>query len=292
MSLEADRTRLLGAALAVAAFTGALWWIRVLDAGLGWELGALGVRPGDPAGLLGILTAPLVHGSFEHLVANTPALLVLGTLLGYGYPRARGAVLALIWLGSGLGVWLIGRDSVHIGASGLTHGLMFFLFAAGLVRRDRLAVAFSMIAFFLYGGMVWGVFPQEAGISWEYHLSGALAGLLAAALFGRRDPLPPVKRYAWEDEPSEAVDPVIGDQWRWRRAPPRLERLAASDEFPLAGDEPDELDGTEALDEPRAADEPDARADRDAPDASEAPDAPDPTDGPPQDDRGSRRRGS
>lgn len=240
MSIEADRTRLIGAMLAVSAFTGALWWIRILDEGLGWELGALGVHPGAPAGLIGVLTAPLVHGSFEHLVANTPALLVLGTLLCYGYPRARAAVLSLIWLGSGLGVWLIGRDSTHIGASGLTHGLMFFLFCAGLVRRDRLAVAFSMIAFFLYGGMVWGVFPQEAGISWEYHLSGALAGVLAAFLLSRLDPLPAEKRYAWEDEPADAEDPVIGNQWRWRRAPPRAERLAASDEFPLAGDEPED----------------------------------------------------
>jgi membrane associated rhomboid family serine protease len=237
---RADRGRLVGAALAVTAFTGALWWIRVLDEGLGWQLGALGVRPGEPAGLLGVLTAPLVHGSFEHLAANTPALLVLGTLLLYGYPRSRAPALALVWLGSGLGVWLIGRDSAHIGASGITHGLMFYLFLAGMVRRDRLAVAFSMIAFFLYGGMVWGVFPQEAGVSWEYHLCGALAGALAAFLFGRLDPRPAEKRYAWEDEAEDAEDPVIGDQWRWRRAPPRPERAARSAEFPLAGDDIEE----------------------------------------------------
>lgn len=238
----ADRGRLVAAALAVAAFVGALWWIRVLDESLGWQLGALGVLPGDPAGLLGLLTAPLIHGSFEHLAANTPALLVLGTLLIYGYPRSRGPALALIWLGSGLGVWLIGRDNAHIGASGITHGLMFYLFLAGMVRRDRVAVAFSMIAFFLYGGMVWGVFPQEAGVSWEYHLCGALAGALAAFLFGRMDPRPTEKRYAWEDEPTDADDPVIGDQWRWRRAPPRPERLARSAAFPIAGDDVEEYD--------------------------------------------------
>ena len=259
---RADRARLFGAMLAVAAFTAALWWIRVLDEGLGWQLGALGVAPGTPAGLVGILTAPLVHGSFEHLAANTPALLVLGTLLVYGYPRSRGPALALIWLGSGLGVWLIGRDSTHIGASGISHGLMFYLFLAGMVRRDRLAVAFSMIAFFLYGGMVWGVFPQEAGISWEYHLSGALAGALAALLFGRMDPPPAAKRYAWEDEPADADDPVIGDQWRWRRAPPRPERAARSVEFPLAGDEVDEHDAGAEPDDGA----PDGPRDDDAPD--------------------------
>ena len=254
--IAADRARLAAAALAVIAFTGVLWWIRLLDAGLGWELGVLGVRPGEPAGLLGVLTAPLLHGSFEHLMANTPALLVLGTLLLYGYPRARGPVIALIWLGSGLGVWLIGRDSTHIGASGLSHGLMFFLFFAGIVRRDRLAIAFSMITFFLYGGMVWGVFPQEEGISWEYHLCGALAGALAALLFSRLDPLPLARRYAWEDEAEDAEDPVIGDQWRWRRAPPRAERAAGSEPFPIAGED---------VEEEEAREQPDPEADDEAP---------------------------
>ena len=235
--MRSDRARLIGAFLVATAFTALLWWIRTLDAALGWDLGALGVRPREFDGLIGILFAPLLHGSFEHLLANTPPLLVLGTLLLYGYPRARAPALALIWLGSGLGVWLMGRDSVHIGASGVATGLMFFLFCAGLMRRDRLAVAFSMIAFFLYGGMVWGVFPQEAGVSWEYHLCGALAGVLAAALFRRLDAPLPERHYAWEDEPPDAEDPVIGAQWRWRRAPPRDVHPDDSEEIPIAGDE-------------------------------------------------------
>lgn len=237
MSVEADRERLHRAFLAVAALTAALWWIKVLDRVGGWDLGALGIQPRELAGLVGVLTAPLVHGSFEHLFANTLPLLVLGTLLLYGYPRARWPALGLIWLLSGLGVWLVGRDSTHIGMSGVTHGLMFFLFIAGLVRRDRLAVALSMVAFFLYGGMVWGIFPAERGVSWEYHLFGALAGVLTAILLRKLDAPPPVKRYTWEDEAAEAEDPVIGDQWRWRRAPARPWKLENSDEFPVAGDD-------------------------------------------------------
>ena len=253
--IAADRARLQGAFLATALLTAALWWIKLLDHSFGWDLGSLGVRPRELSGLLGVLTAPLVHGSFEHLFANTLPLLVLGTLLLYGYPRARWPAVALIWLLSGFGVWLIGRDSVHVGMSGVTHGLMFFLFIAGLVRRDKLAVALSMIAFFLYGGMVWGIFPAEQGVSWEYHLFGAVAGVLAAVLLRKLDAPLPAKRYAWEDESPEAEDPVIGDQWRWRRAPARPWKLENSDEFPVAGDDDDldEHDDGPLADEPQDA---------------------------------------
>lgn len=244
MSTHADRVRLRNAFLAVAALTALLWWTKLLDDALGWDLSALGIEPRTTTGLIGVLTAPLVHGSFEHLFANTLPLLVLGTLLLYGYPRARLPAVAAIWLLSGVGVWLFGRDSTHIGMSGVTHGLMFFLFVSGLVRRDNLAVALSMIAFFLYGGMVWGVFPTEPGVSWEYHLCGALAGVLAAVLLRGLDAPPLPKRYAWEDEGPEAEDPVIGDQWRWRRAPPKPWQQGEEEGFPLAGDD-DLEDGPE-----------------------------------------------
>jgi len=238
MSVHADRARLRNAFLAVAALTAVLWWLKLLDGLFGWDLSPLGILPRHAAGLVGVLTAPLVHGSFEHLFANTLPLLVLGTLLLYGYPRARWPAVAAIWLLSGLGVWLFGRDDPHIGMSGVTHGLMFFLFISGLLRRDKLAVALSMIAFFLYGGMVWGVFPTEPGVSWEYHLFGALTGVLAAvALRGLDAPLE-AKRYAWEDDAPEAEDPVIGDQWRWRRAPARKWKLDDEDDgIPIAGDD-------------------------------------------------------
>src|SRR5690606_11736330 len=100
-----------------------------LGAVFGWNSWGLGIRPGEISGLIGVLAAPLLHGDWEHLVANTPSVLILGTLLLYSYPRAARWVLPLVWLGSGLGVWLFGVEgSVHVGASGLTHGLMFFLF--------------------------------------------------------------------------------------------------------------------------------------------------------------------
>lgn len=170
------------------------------------------VTPHDPAGLLGVLTAPLLHGSAEHLGANAVSLLLLGSLAAIVYPRATLRALPLMWLGSGLAAWLLGEPgSHHLGASGVTHGLMFLIFVLGLLRRDRPSVAAGMIAFFLYGGMLLTVLPHEPGVSWQSHLGGAIGGVLGAFLFRWRDPLPPRRRYSWELEdddtyPDEALE--------------------------------------------------------------------------------------
>lgn len=166
---------------------------------------AFAVAAGTAHGLAGILSAPLLHGSPAHLAANASALLILGTLALAVYPRATVRALPLIWLGSGLGAWLFGDPgSFHLGASGLTHGLMFLVFVLGLLRRDRPSIAAGMIAFLFYGGMLLTVLPQEPGVSWQSHLGGALGGVLAALLFRRADPLPPRRRYSWELEEEEA----------------------------------------------------------------------------------------
>ena len=166
----------------------------------GLNLSRLGVYPRELQGLPGVLAAPLIHGSWHHLISNSFALLVLGTVLLYGYPRTALALLVLVWLGSGIGVWLFARGSYHFGASGLTHGLMFFIFVSGILRHDRLSIALSMIIFFLYGGMVWTVFPTGPGVSFESHFFGAVMGVTGAFLFFGRDPLPPEKHYDWEDD--------------------------------------------------------------------------------------------
>jgi len=183
----------------VVIFVLLLWLVEALDHGLHLSLVKLGVYPRSAAGLAGVLFAPLIHGSWSHLLSNSFALLILGTALRYGYPRAAGPVFVLVYLLSGLGVWCLGRESYHIGASGLTHGMMFFIFTTGILRRDRLSIALSMIVFFLYGGMVWSIFPQEPGISYESHFFGATSGIAAAFLFRRLDPPPPEKHYDWED---------------------------------------------------------------------------------------------
>lgn len=190
-----------------------LWCVKSFELLYYVDLSWLGVRPLDIFGALGILTAPLVHGSLEHIFNNTLPLLILGSILLYGYPRSRWRVLVLVWLFSGVGVWLFARDATHIGASGLSHGIFFFLFVVSIFRRDKSSIAIMMIAFFMYGGMTMTIFPREEGISYEYHFFGAVAGALSAILWHTLDPKPIEKRYHWQEKP-EQDDPLIGDEWR------------------------------------------------------------------------------
>jgi membrane associated rhomboid family serine protease len=208
-----DATRFRQALVGVAVFIGLLWIIELLDTGFELNLSRLGVYPRAWHGLWGVLCAPLIHGSWQHLISNSLVLLVLGVVLLYGYPRSSRPVLMLVWLGSGLGVWLFARGSYHFGASGLAHGLMFFVFVSGILRRDRLSIALSLIVFLLYGGMVATIFPQQPGISYESHFFGALMGVMAAFLFRHRDPALPEKTYEWERAPADDQLPASGDTW-------------------------------------------------------------------------------
>lgn len=200
----ADRSRWLRAFNISLAFV--LLLAAVFSAQGSFDISPWTVQPWSVAGWMGVLTAPLLHGSFEHLAANAISLLMLGTLAGGMYPRATLRALPLIWLGAGLGAWLLGdAGSRHLGASGVTHGLMFMVFLLGVLRRDRPAVAAAMIAFLLYGGMLLTILPREAGVSWQAHLGGAMGGVLAAALLRARDPALPRKRYSWEEEEDTAL---------------------------------------------------------------------------------------
>lgn len=196
-------------------FTLALWLIFCLTHYSGWGPRPFAVYPLELNGLIGIITAPLIHGSWQHIASNTLPLLLLGTMLLYGYPRSRWYALALIWILSGINVWLLARPSFHFGASGLTHGLFFYLFVIGILRQDKRSIALLMIAFMMYGGMLMTIFPQEPGISYESHFFGGLAGLLAAFAFRHWDPKPAQKHYSWEHE--EAVNELGVGYWQ----PPR-----------------------------------------------------------------------
>lgn len=210
-----------GSALTALAAIALLWVLLLADATLDLHLQRFGIYPRTPAGLPGILFAPLIHGSVQHLLSNSFALLVLLTALFYGYPRSARPALALIWLGSGIGVWLFARPSWHFGASGITHGIMFYIFTSGILRRDRPAIALALIVFLLYGGMIWSIFPQQPDISYETHFFGAGCGLLAAVLFAHRDPRPPEKHYDWEDEDGDTTEDVAGEQPDDRDIAPR-----------------------------------------------------------------------
>jgi membrane associated rhomboid family serine protease len=183
-------------------FVALIWFIQLLNWALDLGVEDFGVRPRELAGLPGILFAPLMHSGFPHLIANSLPVLIVGTAVLYLYPSAALRVLPAVYLGPGVAVWLFARGGVHVGASGLIYGLVSYVFVAGLIRRDRRAIAASLLVSFLYGASVWGVLPIERGVSWETHLAAALIGL-ALALALRRLDIPPRRRYTWEDEKDD-----------------------------------------------------------------------------------------
>lgn len=186
-------------------FVALLWLIHGMNWATDADPAAFGVRPRQLAGALGILSAPLVHGDFAHLVSNTAPLAVVGTVMLFLYPNASFRVLPAVYVGPGVAVWVFGRDSAHLGASGLVYGLVAYVFVAGLLRRDRRAIAASLVVAFMYGSLAWGVLPTREPVSWETHLAAALIGVALAFALRRLD-VPPPKRYAWEDDDGASGD--------------------------------------------------------------------------------------
>jgi membrane associated rhomboid family serine protease len=196
------------AAMLSAGFVVFLWLIQLL--GWGLDLQRFGVRPHEWAGLPGILFAPLLHANVAHLVANSLPLVVLGTTLFQLYPTAAFRVLPTVYLGSGVAVWLFARDGVHVGASGLIYGLVSYIFVAGVIRRERRAIAASLLVAFMYGALVWGLLPVKSEVSWETHLAAAIIGAVMAFVLRHRDVPPPV-RYSWENETDDDQDWVVDE---------------------------------------------------------------------------------
>lgn len=185
-----------------------IWTVYLAELRLGLNLNSWGIYPRDPAGIPGILTSPWIHGSLRHLYNNTIPLAVLSAALFYFYRSI--AWKTLIWgmLLTGFITWLIGRPAFHIGASGLIYLMASFIFFKGIFTRHYRLVALSMGVVFIYGSMLWYIFPVKDGISWEGHLSGAISGLLFAWLFRVTIPVPP--KYDWEREDyREEDDPFM-----------------------------------------------------------------------------------
>jgi membrane associated rhomboid family serine protease len=159
----------------------AMWAIFVITSVTGGVLLYLGVIPRTVIGLRGILFAPFLHGSLDHIVANSIPFLLFGWLVMLRDPRHFVPVTAISMIGSGAVAWLVGAPgSVHIGASGLIFGYLGFLMLSGWFARNFISIALSIVVIFLWGGMIAGVMPGTAGISWQAHLGGFIAGTIAA----------------------------------------------------------------------------------------------------------------
>jgi len=184
-------------------FTITLWIVKIIETIFNLQLSFFGIYPLKLSGLIGIIAAPLVHGDMQHLISNTFGVLFLSWALFYFYkPIAKGAFI-LIYLLSGFWVWFFARDAFHIGASGLIYGMASFLFLSGILRRHVPLIAVSLTIVFLYGGIVWGIFPVFEKISWETHLTGLVAGIITAVYYKKEGPQKPVMK---DDDEEEVFD--------------------------------------------------------------------------------------
>jgi membrane associated rhomboid family serine protease len=184
-----------------------MWLVKSVELLFGADLSHLGIYPLEVKGLPGIFLSPLIHDDFKHLISNSIPLIVLGTGIFYFYSDVAVKVVLWIYFLTGLFVWFVGRDAWHIGASGLVYGFASFLFFSGIIRKYFRLIALSLLVVFLYGSMIWGMFPDfYINVSWEGHSMGFVSGILLAIWFRNDGPQPPV--YEWmteEEEENEAM---------------------------------------------------------------------------------------
>jgi membrane associated rhomboid family serine protease len=201
MDAISTKKRFYLALLMPAFFLLAMWLVYVTEVLLNYDFYTGGILPRKLAGLTGIVTSPLIHGGLEHLGNNSVPFFVLGLCVFYFYRGVSFEVFGLIYLFTGLVTWLIARQEYHIGASGLIYGMASFLFFSGLIKGITQLIAISLMVVFLYGSMVWYVFPVEVQISWESHLSGAVVGVVLSLLYRHSGPLR--RKYNWEEEEDD-----------------------------------------------------------------------------------------
>jgi membrane associated rhomboid family serine protease len=206
--MHIEQKKLIYSIIPPLLFVSVLWLIKIVEWTGDFSLSFLGVYPLKAEGLIGIVTAPLIHGDFSHLAANSLPLLILGSSLIFFYRDISLKVFLLIYLITGLWVWVFAREAYHIGASGVVYGLATFIFVSGIIRRNARLSALAMVIAFLYGSFVWGIFPEffpERNISWESHLMGIIAGLILAIYFRKEGPQR--EKYSWEfEEEAELLD--------------------------------------------------------------------------------------
>lgn len=204
--MQADQKQILKSFFPPLIFIIVLWIVKGIEIYYHLDFGYLGVYPRHVEGLRGVILMPFLHANINHLFSNSIPLLILGATLIYFYKELAMRVFLLVYLLDGIWLWLGGRENYHIGASGIVYGLSSFVFFSGIFRRDTRLIAISMLVVFLYGGLVWGMFPSFLGeqVSWEAHLYGAAAGVLCAYVYRKEGPQR--KQYEWENEEDNATE--------------------------------------------------------------------------------------
>lgn len=188
------------------SFVLVLWLVYFAERSGAYHWTTYGILPRQFSGLKGVVLSVFLHGDFDHLVSNTLPILVLGMLLFFFYKIIARQVFLWIWLISGLWLWIGGRNNdyypvYHIGASTLIYGLATFLFFSGVFRKHLPLMVVSALVVFLYGSIMWGIFPLKPEMSWEGHLFGAIAGLMVA--FNYRNEGPKKRKFEWEEDDED-----------------------------------------------------------------------------------------
>ncbi len=180
-----------------------IWMVHLYQRAAGWDPGMYGIMSRRFWGLQGILTGPLVHGSWGHLASNSVPLFVLTVMTTYFYKKVAMRAFWMIYVLTGVSVWMFGRDVSHIGASGVVYGLVAFIFWNGIFRRSLRSIMLAAIVMLLYSGMFMGVLPDQEGVSWESHLLGSLVGIFVSFWF---------KGEMEEDELEKHRDPFADER--------------------------------------------------------------------------------
>lgn len=199
--MKEDHKRFMYSLIFPVFFLIIIWLIKVAEILLIIDFTFLGIFPLKTKGLVGIITAPLIHSDIEHLIANSVPILILGTGLFYFYNKIAYKVFFLSYFIANTWIWLGARQAYHIGASGLIYSFASFLFVSGVIRKNIRLMAISLLVVFFYGSMIWGVLPLQPHISWESHLMGAIAGLVLAIYY--KDQGPKRRIYSWELEDED-----------------------------------------------------------------------------------------
>lgn len=208
---EIEKVRLYRSFFYPALFVILLWIIRGSDAIFELGLNKFGLYPLQTKGIIGIFTAPFLHADFAHLFANSIPLLLLGALLFYFYKELAWNILIWLCIITGIWVWTFARGgAAHIGASGVIYGLASFLIFSGIIRRETSLMVITLLVTFLYGGLIWGFFPQffpDKPISWESHGMGFLAGIVLAYFYRNQGPQRTKPDWDNEDDNEEDGEP-------------------------------------------------------------------------------------
>ncbi len=203
--MKEEKNRFLYSLVFPVLFLIVIWMVKISEILLDIDFVFLGIYPLKAKGLVGIITAPLIHSDIGHLIANSIPILILGTGLFYFYNKIAYKVFFLSYFITNIWIWFGARQAYHIGASGLVYSFAAFLFFSGIIRKNVKLVAISLLVVFLYGSMIWGVLPIQPHISWESHLLGAIAGMILAIYYKDMDP--GRKVYNWElDDEEEDED--------------------------------------------------------------------------------------